>query len=127
MWIGQTRDSIAMICKLILFTPSPKETFANIMGIIGMTIDEKGQLWVGSQEGVYSIDSNSRESDKLRVHHYKNKLDAPKSSLVEKSPLFFSTQTVCFGLGATDMAFTKECQAMMAPTLSKLTTTTTGW
>lgn len=85
MWIGSNQG---LYCYDLdtdsLFIPTPKDTFANILGIIGMTIDEKDNLWVGSQEGVYSINLKSKKLHHFRVHHYKNKLDAPESPLVEK-------------------------------------------
>ncbi len=85
MWIGSNQGLYCYeLMNDSLFIPSPENIFANIQGIIGMTIDEKGVLWAGSQEGVYSIDLESKQNTSFDIHHYRNKLDAPGSSLVEK-------------------------------------------
>lgn len=57
-------------------------------GCVGTCIDDSGRLWMGSQEGVFVIDLNSRDTKKtdcaFNVVNYKYKLDNPTSRTVEK-------------------------------------------
>ena len=109
MWIGSNQGLYCYdLLSESLIMPSPEVSFANIQGIIGMTIDENGFLWVGSQEGVYSIDLKSRQENCYGIHHYRYKLDAPGSSLVEKiTSLCLDSDSVLW-LGSDGYGFYKR-------------------
>ena len=57
-------------------------------GCIGACIDDKNRLWMGSQEGVFVFDLESRDSAggdyAFNVQNFKYKLDKPESDVVEK-------------------------------------------
>lgn len=112
MWIGSNQGLYCYdLVKDSLVLPSPIESFANIQGIIGMVIDEKGSLWVGSQEGVYSINLYSRQDNHFGIRHYRYKLDSPESSLVEKITSLCLDSDNTLWLGSDGYGFYKRMES----------------
>ncbi len=109
MWIGSNQGLYCYDLRShSLIVPSPGQSFSSIQGIIGMTIDDKGSLWVGSQEGVYSVDLKSRKENHFAIHHYRYKLDAPGSSLVEKITSLYIDSDGTLWLGSDGYGFYKR-------------------
>ena len=82
LWIGTNNG-------IFTYTPSDgKITVACAEladGCIGSVIDTKGRLWMGTLQGLFIFDLNDRKADgHFSYEHYRYKLDAPESGIVEK-------------------------------------------
>lgn len=87
MWIG-TAEGLS-------FFDLQKQTFTNLAlptdrlpnnSLVGMLIDRKQRLWVGTHHGLIVLDlySFARNRKDIRYHYFEYKLDNPGSKLIEK-------------------------------------------
>ena len=100
MWIG-SNDGIFFYDFAKARIIEPFKECKNIRGPIGSIIDKDGNLWMGFLKGVISIDLKHR--DKAAHFHYRilnNKLDAPKSSIIDKICSFCQTSDGTLWLGS---------------------------
>lgn len=87
MWIG-TAEGLS-------FFDLQKQTFTNLTlptdrlpnnSLVGMLIDRKQKLWIGTHHGLIVLDlySFARNRKDIRYHYFEYKLDNPDSKLIEK-------------------------------------------
>lgn len=87
MWIG-TAEGLS-------FFDLQKQSFTNLAlptdrlpnnSLVGMLIDRKQRLWIGTHHGLIVLDlySFARNRKDIRYHYFEYKLDNPASKLIEK-------------------------------------------
>jgi signal transduction histidine kinase/ligand-binding sensor domain-containing protein/CheY-like chemotaxis protein/AraC-like DNA-binding protein len=87
MWVG-TAEGLS-------FFDLQKQTFTNLAlptdrlpnnSLVGMLIDRKQRLWIGTHHGLIVLDlySFARNRKDIRYHYFEYKLDDPGSKLIEK-------------------------------------------
>lgn len=83
-----------------VFTPLPDNIARNIHGSIGILIDRKNRLWMGSMEGIFVIDITSGKDNLFSYKYLKYKLDDPESRLVEKTSCFYEADDGTLWIGS---------------------------
>ncbi len=93
MWIGANQGIYYYDLETDqVYAPLSNGGSDKLHGYVGSIIDREGKLWLGSMEGVYVIDLNSRHPSNregefsFRQLHYK--LDEPGSRIIEKITCF---------------------------------------
>lgn len=100
MWIG-SNDGIFFYDFATEKIVEPFKDCRNIRGSIGSIIDKDGKLWMGFLKGVVCIDLKKR--DKAGTFSYRvlsNKLDDPKSGIIDKICSFCQTKDGTLWLGS---------------------------
>jgi len=89
MWIGANSGIYFYDCQSEqLFPLFPAGINENIHGMVGAAIDRQNNLWMGSMEGLYIIDLNSRKDSLFQCTHLKYKLDEPESKHTDRISSF---------------------------------------
>ncbi|MDR0894478.1 MAG: response regulator [Prevotellaceae bacterium] len=106
IWIGTNRGLFFYDSEeQKLFSPFANHEAEQIPGCIGSIIDKEGNLWIGSQQGVYIIDLHSRLSNRsdgalFSYRHLPYKLDDPTSRLTERITCFCESRDGTLWLGS---------------------------
>ena len=103
IWIGANNGIYFYDLQLErMFSLLGDDTSERILGCVGSVIDKKGQLWIGSMEGIYIIDLHSRLSGENRFsyRHLRYKLDQPQSRIIEKITCFCQADDGTLWLGS---------------------------
>jgi AraC-like DNA-binding protein/sugar lactone lactonase YvrE len=109
MWIGSNDGIFAYD----LNTGTVFEPFMgcrDIRGAIGAIVDRYGYLWIGCVTGVIKINLKSpgRRMHKFRYEHITNKLDDPKSGIIDKLCAFCQTSDGTLWLGSNGYGLYKR-------------------
>lgn len=113
MWVGVNRGIFFYDMKSETFiSPFTNQVAENIRGCIGAVIDKDNQLWIGSMEGVYIIDLDSRSPQspkgEFQYRHLNYKLDNPESRLTERISCFCKTKDGTLWLGSNGYGIYKR-------------------
>lgn len=113
MWIGANRGLFFYDMATQKFiSPFANRMAENIRGCLGAIIDKENKLWVGSTEGVYIIDLNSRspqsKEGEFQHRHLNYKLDNPQSGLIEKISCFCEAKDGTLWLGSNGYGIYKR-------------------
>lgn len=113
MWAGANRGLFFYDMATQKFiSPFANRQAENIRGCLGALIDKENKLWIGSTEGVYIIDLDSRspqsEKGEFQYRHLNYKLDNPQSGLIEKISCFCETKDGTLWLGSNGYGIYKR-------------------
>lgn len=104
-------------------SPFANADTGNVYGSIGVLIDTKGRLWMGSMEGLYIIDLHSRAADNtFSYKHLRKKLDDPESHLIEKISCFYQAADGTVWIGSNGYGIYKCIETGAAPHFVSYTT-----
>lgn len=87
MWLGTSSGLLFYDLRKEKFLPIKLDTdHVVIKSMIGLLIDRQAKLWIGTSQGLIILDllSFSKDHSSFEYRYYKNKLDDPSSSLIEK-------------------------------------------
>lgn len=100
LWIGSNDGVFYLDLKTgQLSDPFVENRF--IRGCIGTHIDKDGQLWMGCLSGVVTINLKApRTEGKFQYRHFRNKLDHPESSIIDKITCFCESKDGTLWLGS---------------------------
>lgn len=113
MWIGANRGLFFydMVTQKFI-SPFVNRMAENVRGCLGAIIDRNNKLWIGSTEGVYIIDLNSRspqsKEGEFQYRHLNYKLDNPQSELIEKISCFCEAKDGTLWLGSNGYGIYKR-------------------
>lgn len=109
MWIGSNDGIFAYDLNTnTLFEPFRGNR--DIRGSIGSIVDKYGYLWIGCVTGVVKINLNSpgRRLHRFNYVHITNKLDNPKSGIIDKLCAFCQTRNGTLWLGSNGYGLYKR-------------------
>ncbi|WP_207154729.1 two-component regulator propeller domain-containing protein [Prevotella herbatica] len=109
MWIG-SNDGIFAYDLNTNTVFDPFNGNRDIRGAIGSIVDRYGYLWIGCVTGVVKINlkSSGRRSHRFNYVHITNKLDDPKSGIIDKLCAFCQTRNGTLWLGSNGYGLYKR-------------------
>ena len=82
LWVGSNQGIFQYDFQTRTYTQATREA---VSGCIGSCIDQKGNLWVGCQQGLYVFNLNEKKADgTFPYRHFSTKLDAPEIHVEDK-------------------------------------------
>lgn len=119
MWVGATRGLFFFdMATERLISPFEGGAAENIAACLGAVVDRENRLWVGSAEGVYIVDLDSRSpgspgspgspDGEFPYRHLRLKLDDPASGLTEKISCFCEARDGTLWLGSNGYGIYKR-------------------
>lgn len=107
VWVGSVVN-IRFVKDGQIYAPFEKDpVLENLVGALGSMIDSRGNLWMGTSEGLLIVDLKSYQKGDLQYRFITHKLDDPRSSLKPRVTYIMEASDGTIYVGTNGYGLTK--------------------